>query len=517
MSKRKRTDYEDGLVSATSSNYSAQIAAAASAMTYDDPPSSLAAAAPSTTSYNPVSALMTTGPVIPPSTTPSHPQGRRQVSYADSSSAAPTGPYSYVAEKRQQIYHSGNDRDDAEGAGPGHKRPRQEQRRNRPMVDQRFGQMGAFPEPLGRGAGGKAGTAGEGEGDGEGTGTVGGEGDGEEEEGRDEGRDAWEYLRQVREEAQGLPGVLHAGTGGRGGYRDEVEDTAEAIGHGGGEGQKGEDWNGYEEDWEEDGLYYEDGVCYAAPEVPVPEKAMTAQDLYYQALCRRFEIHRQKMQALQSSQTIKPASHTEDATGLPHLLSAKDLFKNRNHRNGRPSLFGHAGPTLHMIARSDNKDVLKVITVLDEDIDEAINKQENLPARFGAWTWFLLGRLGDKGGLTSEEIVVVRDLAKRAGWALAALKIGAIQRQAAAAATAVEDPAEQIKAQPAGNERAKTTAAMDVEDGEVDDKVVNGNATAAMEEVPNQTTMATLHTIITIAGEFYGQRDLLDSRLPWFD
>ncbi|KAF2224412.1 hypothetical protein BDZ85DRAFT_318344 [Elsinoe ampelina] len=512
MSKRKRTDYEDGLVAATSSNYSAQLAAAASAMTYDDSPSPLGASAVNTTS-DPIPALTTPAPTAPPPTTSSASAGRRQISYADSfSSAAPTGPYSYVAEKRQQIYHSGNDRDDAEGGGAGHKRPRQEQRRNRPVVDQRFGQMGAFPEPVGRG-------------EGDGAENVGGDGgaengdvnrDGIEGEGGVESRDAWEYLRQVREEAQGLPGVLHAGSSKWEGPEGEVAGDTDGYGQEAGQTEQDAAWNGYEEDWEEDGLYYEDGVCYAAPEISGPEKAITAQDLYYQALCRRFEAHQQKIQALLPNQTVKPASHTDDATGLPHLLSSKDLFKSRNHRGGRPSLFGHAGPTLHMIARSDNKDVLKVITVLDEDIDEAINKQENLPARFGAWTWFLLGRLGDKGGLTSEEIVVVRDLAKRAGWALAALKIGVIQREAAAAVRACEDPAEQITKRAASDGLKKTTT-VDVEGGEVDAKVVSGDTTADVEEVPNQTTMATLHTIITIAGEFYGQRDLLDSRLPWFD
>ncbi|KAF4548355.1 Hypothetical protein D9617_29g007320 [Elsinoe fawcettii] len=480
MSKRKRTDFEDGIQTASGTNYSAHIAAAAVEMTYDDapsPPSTVTAPAPAAAS--PSKTLLSTSDTISSSVAPhAAPAGRKQISYQDTSAAdpAPQGPYSYTAEKREQLYFSGNSKD--EGA-QGQKRPRHEQRKNKPRVDERFGQFGAFPEPeeydggIERGQDGAEGEAGQ-------------------------GREAWEYLRQVREEANGLPAVLSA-EGLEWGRED-------------GQAQQGEeDWDAYEEEYEDDELYFEDGVCYAAPETPVPEKVMTAQDLYYQALCKRFERDRGRMVKVEWSKTTKPPGHVDKVSGLPYLLSAKDLFKAKNSRGGRPSLFGFAGPTLRLISALDNEHVLKILTVLDEDIDEAINKQENLPASFGSWAWMLLSRLGDKGSLWSEQIVLVRDLAKRAGWALAALKIGTMQREAGIDILARERSA---------TNGAAATIDTDMEDGEVEEEPAASTTaedTGPKEPVPNQSTMATLHAIITIAGEFYGQRDLLDSRLPWFD
>lgn len=508
MSKRRRLDYEAGIQNANGTAYDSTTAAGANhEMSYDDVPSTNPAPKP-----HPGNNVSTAPEARDQNVATSEvPQSRKQVSYVEEApEPAPAGPYSYTTEKRQQIYYSGRETDDNRHW----KRPRAEQRKHRPQMNERFGQMGAFPEPEGGGVE---------EDDGEG-----GLDGGQEEDGGG-GREAWEYLKRVREEADGLPGVFNAGDGTRDGGGDSIagevgEGEAEEIYNEEDEGDVNGHWREDEEDYtQEDDLYFEDGVCWAAPRSASPEKALTAQDLYYKALCRRFEKHRDAIRALKpGAQTGQKGSKNGKYGNAPTLKFVGHLFQKKSYRHGRPSLVGFAPPTLELISSLDTAGVLRILTVLDEDIDEFIAKGENLPPSLGAWTWLLLGRLDDAGGLTSEEVGTVRDLAKRAGWALAALKIAVLQRESAANDDGGMD------GQTTGSKGTMHEPTHnDLEDGELEDedtapssaKAAQGSkaATSSKEPVPNESTLATLHLIITVAGEFYGQRDLLDSRLPWID
>ncbi|PNS21978.1 hypothetical protein CAC42_576 [Sphaceloma murrayae] len=460
MTKRRRVDFEDGVQSANGAVYASD--KTHEDMSYDDPPAPSASAAPfsENTSAPTPSADILTGP--------SH-QERKQVSYVDPcDTAVPAGPYSYTTERRHQIYYSGKDHDDV----PAGKRPRTEQHRWRPRIDERYGQMGAFPEPEMEAAEGSDVDAGE-------------------------GRQAWEYLKAVRDEARGMPDIF-CGTGEA---RDETMGAAEE-----GEWDEGQ----YDEGEMHDDTYLDDGVCWAPARATSPVKTVTAQDLYYKALCKRFEGHREMVRGLKPNTRAQQAKSTSDTVrAAPKLQNTGVLFKQRNMRHGRPSLLGFDGPTMDLVATLENADVLKIIEVLNDDIDEIIGQGSNLPPSLSAWAWVLLGRLGDAGGLQSEEIGTVRDLAKRAGWALAALKIATLRQEGTLNDTRGSDAAGHMANQKdEQGDALKETSTAGLRKME---------ASAGVEKIPNEGTLATLHLIITVAGEFYGQKDLLDSRLPWIE
>ena len=96
----------------------------------------------------------------------------------------------------------------------------------------------------------------------------------------------------------------------------------------------------------------------------------------------------------------------------------------------------------------------------------------------GAWAWGLLAKCRELECMTSEEVGVVRKLGQRAVFLL--------RRIAAGELNGIEHDA---------GEEAHVEETGAVTDGE--------------------TIHATLDIIVTIVGECFGQRDLLDLRLTW--
>ena len=120
----------------------------------------------------------------------------------------------------------------------------------------------------------------------------------------------------------------------------------------------------------------------------------------------------------------------------------------------------------------------------------------------------MLARLGDVGTMNNDEVFVLRDLGKRAlviqisfNNAAMAAQLEELSR-AEAAADSSDEPITP------GNEGSQTAATADA------DKTDTAGSSVTQMLDP-ESTLATLDMIVTIVGEFFGQRDLLDSRRSW--
>lgn len=126
--------------------------------------------------------------------------------------------------------------------------------------------------------------------------------------------------------------------------------------------------------------------------------------------------------------------------------------------------------------------------------------------RVGAWIWALLGKCRERGELSSEEIGELRDLAQNA---LRMQRGG----QGGMALVVVEDESEDERRHADDTPGKDPTGTAKETGGEMTqaDKLDEG-------EVNKQKLLrTTIDMIVTVVGEVYGQRDLLDLRLKWPD
>jgi len=172
--------------------------------------------------------------------------------------------------------------------------------------------------------------------------------------------------------------------------------------------------------------------------------------------------------------------------------------------------------------------------------------------RLGAWAWALLGRLGERGTLSSEEIAVVRGLGKRAvgivrTWEGASDQsedwledAGDSEEQEDEDAewaedildgregnTSSEDEADEeeatavVQTQPIAETDAVSAPPVTLEAAQASllkrlASLTPSANTFATEDDVKHAAFATLDAIITIVGQCYGQRDLLEARnLLW--
>jgi len=190
----------------------------------------------------------------------------------------------------------------------------------------------------------------------------------------------------------------------------------------------------------------------------------------------------------------------------------------------------------------------------------------------GAWAWGLLARCREVGQMGSEEVGVLRDLGKQAVWLLRRIRAGeVVDEEGQEQDLDGEDPVEAGEDEIEDEGDAEVGEMLDSQgDVEIPTEIIaNGTATdgsllaakstslscdsdellaaaqnrllsslgptdessapavsdemveehAQMQEgegvVDQATILATLDMIVTIVGEFYGQRDLLDGRLLW--
>lgn len=199
------------------------------------------------------------------------------------------------------------------------------------------------------------------------------------------------------------------------------------------------------------------------------------------------------------------------------------------------------------LACMDMDSVLGVLTIMARLMSENFRSGDvHRVRRLGAWAWGLLGKCREVGELGTEEVGEIRGLGKRAVKILEKMKEDEVRASRMAArdgeSSASEEEyqpfesmghvaAEQAEDQTSGPvedlEAAKARLRQRIQD-ERGQPATETNAPAQtadtdMEEASAEDvtvdlasqTHAMLDMVITVVGEFYGQRDLLDTREIW--
>ncbi|KAJ5095659.1 hypothetical protein NUU61_005015 [Penicillium alfredii] len=266
-----------------------------------------------------------------------------------------------------------------------------------------------------------------------------------------------------------------------------------------------------------------------------------AQSSYYNLLHHRFLL-------LRSTLRCSPP-----ASAIAALDDAHPISLPRNHAGARKEwrhLLLTEDPQMVQLACMDLDSVLGVLKILARTISDNVRSGSAARVRrTGAWAWGLLGKCRDVGELATEEVGDIRDLGKRA------LTISQKMREAESTRAAEmeaelsdSDPGESTQAagvgqaegdiesveplqpeepgsempdaalnQPAELEAAKARLQAQLQDSADPDVADPGDGHEDEDESEDtaQQSRAMLDMIVTVAGEFYGQRDLLDAREAW--
>ncbi|KAL4921016.1 hypothetical protein BDW62DRAFT_208729 [Aspergillus aurantiobrunneus] len=354
--------------------------------------------------------------------------------------------------------------------------------------------------------------------------------------------DGLEYLRMVRSEANSLPTLFNAPaaivpqaettkvTDSTQGEKDETQ-------------QKGK----IEEDQPSsvqrpsEGVY-SDGVYIglASAETAADETFSDAQASYYNLLHHRFLL-------LRSILKCSPPSEAISALDDLHPISFPQSSRNAKKEWRRLILAVY--PQTVQLACMDMDSVLGVLVIVARLMSQNVrNGDAVLIRRIGAWAWGLLAKCRDAGQLSARHIGDIRELGKRAVTILRKLREQKeVQEEEE---NDYESDAENGKDEdglPEEEEYEPTDTALPDIDHPGAEKKADAEelehakarlqariSTAGTEQIPQENvevdpqseddamgvdvgtqTRAMLDMIITIVGEYYGQRDLLEARESW--
>ncbi|KAL4944790.1 hypothetical protein BDV06DRAFT_210008 [Aspergillus oleicola] len=358
--------------------------------------------------------------------------------------------------------------------------------------------------------------------------------------------DGLEYLRMVRSEANSLPTLFNAPAA-----TESLKETTEVN-------RTQEAHNQHQqEDKPQDGTVaatkrvadgiYSDGV-YIGLSTTNPSTDSTfsdAQASYYNLLHHRFLL-------LRSILKCTPPSEAISALDDSHPISFPRSSKNAQKEWRR--LLLAVDPQTVQLACMDMDTVLGVLVIVARLISENVrNGDAVLVRRIGAWAWGLLGKCREAGQLGAREFGDIRELGKRAVRILKKIREEETQANNEENQDENEDEPEAQDSEEEGDpSEEKDPESMDTtgdptldqpgaEKGTDADKLEQAKArlkarvSAAQEEsIPQKEvqiedqgdgeatdvdvgtqTRAMLDMIITVIGEHYGQRDLLEAREIW--
>ncbi|RDW57525.1 SIP1 domain-containing protein [Aspergillus mulundensis] len=359
--------------------------------------------------------------------------------------------------------------------------------------------------------------------------------------------DGLEYLKMVRSEANSLPTLFNAPVA----IEPPVETAAVTDASKDYRDRNKQDENANDEDEKPstakhvaEGIFSDGVYIGLATTKPVAEEIFTdAQASYYNLLHHRFLL-------LRSILKCTPPSEAISALDDSHPISFPRTSKNAQREWRR--LLQEVDPQTVQLACMDMDSVLGVLMILARLISENVrNGDAVLVRRIGAWAWGLLGKCRDSGQLGARDIGDIRELGKRAVRILKKVKEeqrelyeeeeeedydsddqntkdkdGSLGDKGGVAVDAnvltdPQDPCAEKKSDAEGLEQAKARLEARIsatgieqssrEEGEIQAQVEFDTAAV---DVSTQTR-AMLDMIITIIGEHYGQRDLLEARELW--
>lgn len=299
---------------------------------------------------------------------------------------------------------------------------------------------------------------------------------------------------------------------------------------------------------------YGDGAYTAAPalfehggRIDVDDDDVDPQDAYYASLVARFA---------KLSTSLQTPPNT--AIGSASTRNAAQDLNSGSNSKWRSLL--NRGPSMALLGLLSHECVLQGLQMMVTRL--TVDHLIKTPS-LGLWAWGLMARCRDAGQMSSEEIGILRDLGKKAIGLLRGMQAGLQQeypdeddsedeRETSASKTGVDTSQENRRGgvspqNSVGSERmsiihqleqakAQVRARLQFDSNlpalEVSESHTSRAAsppslpptqvpTSQEEEIPEKSgdlmirVRATLDVIITIVGEAYGQRDLLEGRLVW--
>ena len=149
-----------------------------------------------------------------------------------------------------------------------------------------------------------------------------------------------------------------------------------------------------------------------------------------------------------------------------------------------------------------------------------LRREKEITENVSAWIWSLLAKLDDVGTMTNGRVSSIREFGKRA--ILVQLSFSdpaaALQLECTAAEEGLGLKASNSQIAAIDSSERQPNEETRASRPETDSSVAADSdpATALdVDQKSRQNTMATLDMIITVVGEIFGQRDLLEVRLPW--
>ena len=235
------------------------------------------------------------------------------------------------------------------------------------------------------------------------------------------------------------------------------------------------------------------------------------QEAYYASMLERFKEVAAQLRQLSEAPTLEPTT----IDSLRRLASA-------SHQEWR-SYITRETPRPTLVYGIPQEAVLKGMEMLTTLLKPTRKEDPGRWSKIGAWAWSLLARCREVSEMGSEEVSVCRGLGKEAVWVLRVVETGAAPDLGISSDLAEEDD----RKCPDPNE---TT--VDVNDGGLQGStqhsvIPSASTTQSLNDqqsLPDHLKLAdgsqglrslTLDMIITIVGEMYGQRDLLEARFIW--
>ncbi|KAL4980357.1 hypothetical protein BDW66DRAFT_125041 [Aspergillus desertorum] len=356
--------------------------------------------------------------------------------------------------------------------------------------------------------------------------------------------DGLEYLRMVRSEANSLPPLFNAPATTESSVETTVVTHATNTEHDYTQPEKVVDKELSTTERVQSGIY-SDGVYIglSTTEAVAAERLSDAQASYYNLLHHRFLLLRSILRCTPPPEAI---SSLDDSHPISFPRSSK--IAQREWRR----LLQEVDPQTVQLACMDMDSVLRVLVIVARLISENVrNGDAVLVRRIGAWAWGLLAKCRESGQLGARDIGDIRELGKRAVRILKKIReeCEEIQDEADDADDYESDAENKCgKGLPGakGDEAVDTSVLpisehfdaekdSDAEELEQAKARLNARISAVGNDSMSQDeggigvqvevgatavhvgtlTRATLDMIITIIGEHYGQRDLLEARELW--
>ncbi|KAJ5751732.1 hypothetical protein N7520_008649 [Penicillium odoratum] len=339
----------------------------------------------------------------------------------------------------------------------------------------------------------------------------------------DDPDDGLEYLRMVRSEASALPSLFIAPT-------SKTDDTVITQ-------------NLSALDTKQSATSFPSGFfdreeAYIAP-VEIRSSLATPKNTYPEAQSAYYNLLRHRFVLLRS--TVKCSPPAEAIAGLDDTHPISLPRKVEPARKEWRRLVMAVYPQMVQLACMDQESVLGVLQIMARMMSDILRSGDaEKIRRIGAWAWGLLGKCREIGELSTEEVGEIRDVGKRAVKILQKIRelegISRMENEETPDSDAGEDtkpgsPVAEVETEekrqpePLKDNDADMSDAVDQAELEAAKARLQARVQDSAEDKPTDTdrervakqTRAMLDMIITVVGEFFGQRDLLDSREVWAD